>query len=64
MFEHLEATLRSLVAEPSHLVEGDRFWETRADELGVFFGVLTDRTLRMLEVGANVWAPRFNEKEN
>lgn len=63
LFEYLEATLRSLVAEASHLVEGDRFREMRADELGIFFGVLFDRTFRMLEMWESVWGPIFDQKE-
>jgi hypothetical protein len=48
LFSHLEALIRSLLAQPREL--SARWSEMNAGELVLAFGLLFDRTLRMLEL--------------
>lgn len=48
MLGYLETSLRSLIAQSEHLA--DRVGEIPAGRLAIFYGVLFDRTLRMLEL--------------
>ena len=50
---HLEALIRSLLAQSDEL--SGRWSEMGAHELAITFGVLLDRTLRMLELHEGVW---------
>lgn len=50
LMEHLEAALRSLIAQSEHLSDPGVLRGMRAGEAGVFFGTLCDRTMRMLEL--------------
>ena len=47
---HLEALLRSLIEQSGHLSDPDVLRGMRAGEAGVYFGILFDRTMRMLEL--------------
>lgn len=50
LIEHLEASLRSLIAQSEQLAKPGVLEEMRAGNLAVFFGTVSDRTLRMLEL--------------
>lgn len=50
---HLEALIRSLLAQSNEL--SGRWSEMGAHELAITFGVLLDRTLRMMELHEGVW---------
>ena len=50
---HLEALIRPLLAQ-SHELSG-RWSEMGAGDLAITFGVLFDRTLRMLEIREGIW---------
>jgi hypothetical protein len=50
---HLEALIRSLLAQSREL--SGRWSEMGAGELALAFGLLFDRTLRMMEIHEGVW---------
>jgi transposase-like protein len=50
LVEHLEASLRSLIAKTEHLAEPALLREMGAHRLAVLYGSLFDQTIRMLEL--------------
>ena len=50
LLEHLEGLLRSLISQSEHLREPGVLRAMRAKERAILFGVLFDRTMRMLEL--------------
>lgn len=50
MLEHLEASLRSLIAQSKRLAGPEVLREIPAGELAIVHGTLFDRTVRMLKL--------------
>lgn len=50
LLEHTRATLRSLIAQSEDISEPSGLRQMGAGELGIFFGTLFDRTMRVWEV--------------
>lgn len=50
LLEHLEASLRSLIAQSERLSDPEVLRQMSASELAILFGTLFDRTMRMLEL--------------
>ncbi len=50
LMEHLEASLRSLIAQSKQMADPEWIRRQPAGDLAILFGVLTDRTMRILEL--------------
>ena len=50
LLNHLETSLRALISQSERLSRPAVLKEMRAGELGVFFGVVFDRTMRITEL--------------